>query len=94
LYNTVLSHPVGGTRGTGLFLQTCSSPDTVNLSATIQDSQISGWYIGVLYDNGSGSCGNVSLNTDCEGFSNNEWNVMDENCPGEGEPCTANEQCP
>ena len=86
LYNTVLSHPVGGTRGTGLFLQTCSSPDTVNLSATIQDSQISGWYIGVLYDNGSGSCGNVSLNTDCEGFSNNEWNVFEES--------TGNEQCP
>jgi len=94
LYNTVLSHPVGGTRGTGLFLQTCSSPDTVNLSATIQDSQISGWYEGVLYNTGYGSCGSVSLNTDCEGFSNNEWNVNEANCPAEGVPCTANEQCP
>jgi len=94
LYNTVLSHPFGGTRGTGLFLQTCSSPDTVNLSATIQDSHISGWYEGVLYYTGYGSCGSVSVNTDCEGFSNTEWNVNETNCPAEGVPCTANEQCP
>jgi hypothetical protein len=94
LYKTVLSHPVGGTRGTGLFLQTCSSPDTVNLSATIQDSQVSGWYEGVLYYTGYGSCGSVSLNTDCEGFSNDEWNVNETNCPAEGQSCVDIEKCP
>jgi hypothetical protein len=94
LYNTTLSHPVGGTQGTGLWLQTCSSPDPVNINATIQDSEITGWYEGVLYDTGYGSCGSISLNTDCEGFANNNWNVLESNCPGEGEPCTANEKCP
>jgi hypothetical protein len=94
LYNTTLDHPIGGTRGTGLFLQTCSSTDAVNLSATIRESRITGWYEGVLYYTGYGSCGSISLSTDCEGFSNNTWNVNETNCPAEGEPCTANEQCP
>jgi PKD repeat protein len=94
LHNSTLSHPLGGTLGTGLFLQTCSSPEVVNLNAVIRESQISGWNEGVLYNTGYGSCGSVSVSTDCNGFSNNTWNVKEANCPAEGQPCVAIERCP
>ncbi len=95
MYETTLSHPDGVNKmASGLWLQTCSSADPVTMSAEIHDSHISGWYEGVLYYTGDGSCGSISVNTDCKGFSDNTYNVNEVHCPGGGQPCVANEKCP
>ena len=94
MYESSLIHPPGGTRGSGVFLQTCSSPDAVNLSATIKESLLSGWYVAVEYYTGYGSCGSISVDTDCSGFSGNTWNVLESYCPAEGEPCEGIDHCP
>jgi len=94
MYESSMIHPPGGTRGSGVFLQTCSSPDAVNLSATIKESEFSGWYVAVEYYTGYGSCGSISVDTDCLGFSGNTWNVLESYCPAEGEPCQGIDHCP
>jgi hypothetical protein len=94
MYESSMIHPPGGTRGSGVFLQTCSSPDAVNLSATIKESQFSGWYLAVEYYTGYSSCGSISVDTDCLGFSGNTSNVLESYCPSEGAQCQAIEHCP
>jgi hypothetical protein len=67
----------------------CDPPGTV--TAEIRNSQISGWGEGVSFD--SGSCGSISVSTDCEGFSNNlYYKVVDWSC-SEG-TCNPIEYCP
>jgi hypothetical protein len=73
-----------------MFIQSCYVPPA-DVTVEIRNSEISGWGEGVSFDNGL--CGGVSVNTDCEGFSNNlYYNVVDWNC-SEG-TCNPTELCP
>ncbi len=91
IYDSTLAHPNREQLATGIMLQSCyETPATV--SATVSDTNVSGWLEGVVYYTGEGQCGSVSVTADCEGFSNNEYNVVQVNCGGG--MCTYNDQCP
>ena len=44
------------------------------------------------YYSGADSCGSVSVTADCDGFSNNDYNVLESNCGGGS--CDYIDHCP
>ncbi|MBW1905748.1 MAG: PKD domain-containing protein [Deltaproteobacteria bacterium] len=91
LYDSTLAHPDREQFGIGIFLQSCYETPAI-VSAELSLTSVSGWGQGVLYSSGEGQCGSVSVSADCDGFSNNDYNVVEETCSGG--VCTTNEQCP
>jgi PKD repeat protein len=89
-FDSTLTSPAPENDPFGMFIQSCYVPPA-DVTVEIRNSEISGWGEGVSFDNGL--CGGVSVNTDCEGFSNNlYYNVVDWNC-SEG-TCNPTELCP
>ena len=89
-FDSTLAAPAPQNDPIGMLVQACYNPPA-DVTVEIRNSEISGWGEGVSFDNGV--CGNISVSTDCEGFSNNVYyNVVDWNC-SEG-TCNPIEHCP
>jgi PKD repeat protein len=91
LQNSALVHPNREHAGTGVSLQACYETPA-NVSVEIRNTQASGWGEGVSFFSGEGYCGSISVTSDCSGFSNNGYNVVEWQCAEA--MCEANEQCP
>jgi PKD repeat protein len=88
-FDSTLTSPAPQNDPFGMFIQSCYDPPA-DVVVEIRKSEISGWGEGVSFDNGT--CGSVSVSTDCEGFDNLYYNVVDWNC-SEG-TCNPIELCP
>jgi len=88
--DSTLTSPTSDIDPTGMLIQACYDPPS-DVTVEIRNSKISGWSEGVTFDNG-GSCGSISVSTDCKGFDNVDYNVVDWNC-SEG-VCNPIEMCP
>ena len=62
------------------------------MSAELSLTRISGWGVGVDFQNGSSGCGPISVSADCDGFSNNDYNVLETVC-SDGS-CDYTDHCP
>ncbi len=63
-----------------------------DIRADIQKSHISGWLSGVSYTLSTEESCTISVSTDCEGFTDNESNVLRAMC--DPPTCEAQEECP
>jgi len=91
LYNSTLAHPRRDQMGTGISLQSCyETPAIVSVEFSL--TRISGWGEGVSWFTGKGECGSISVSADCDGFSNNDYTVVEWSC--NAGQCTTNESCP
>jgi hypothetical protein len=63
-----------------------------DITADIQKSHISGWLSGVSYTMSTQESCTISVSTDCEGFTDNEFNVLRAMC--DPPTCDAQEECP
>jgi PKD repeat protein len=91
IYNSTLVHPDREHVGFGISLQSCYQPPAI-VTAELSLTSVSGWGNGVSWFTGDGECGSISVTADCDGFSNNDYNVVEWVCTGG--VCTANEKCP
>lgn len=98
LYESAITRAPGGSFiATGISINTCWQQDTTNANAVanIYDSRIAGWTRGVQYDTGTlSSCEwTAAVNTDCKGFSNELFNVLEVRHTSDTEG-TVHEHCP
>jgi hypothetical protein len=91
LYDCTFAHPNREQMGTAIQLQSCYDPPAT-VAASLRQTLVHGWGIGVSYDSGSDNCGSISVTTDCDGFSNNDYNVLESSCGGGS--CDYIEHCP
>lgn len=91
IYNSTI-HYTGSERTWGVEIY-CLHESGGSIGAEILNSEISGWYVGADYTNYSDYTCQVSLATDCKGFSNNERaNVAYNACTPDA--CVFVEECP
>ncbi len=98
LYETSITRAAGSTwRNTGVSINACGDHLTYspNIVANINESHIAGWTWGVIYETGTlSSCQwTTTVNTDCKGFSNELFNVMESRHTSDTEG-TTHERCP
>ena len=91
LHDCTFIHPNREQIGTAIQLQSCYDPPA-SVSAEISLTRISGWGSGVDFQNGSSGCGPISVSADCDGFSNNDYNVVETVC-SDGS-CDYTDHCP
>jgi hypothetical protein len=91
LRDCTLAHPNRDQMGTAIQLQSCYDPPAT-VWAELSLTRVSGWGIGVSYDTGPDVCGATSVTADCDGFTNNDYNVLESACSGGS--CDFIEHCP
>ena len=80
----------------GIYLEDYGTvADAISISATVEDTIITGWNYGVYWvENYDSPCGTINVDANCEGISGNtSGNVVELHCSSGTGTCDDIEQC-